>query len=50
MAKAAIVTATRGSTVMRNRASELSIAVIDLNDLTAGRLPRRLRSLLRPVR
>ena len=47
MAKAAIVTAERGRTVMRNRAAELNIRVIDLNDLLAGRLPERLESMMR---
>ena len=47
IAKAAIVTAEKGGTAMRNRASELSIDVIDLNDLIAGRLNKRLRNLMR---
>ncbi|MBR3475032.1 MAG: DUF1887 family protein [Oscillospiraceae bacterium] len=47
IAKAAIVTAERGRTVMRNRASELNIRVIDLNDLLAGRLRERLESMMR---
>ena len=46
MARAAVVTAERGGAAMRNRAAELGIQVIDLNDLTAGRLERRLRSLI----
>ena len=46
MAKAAIVTAERGRTVMRNRAEELGIQVIDLNDLQAGRIRKRLQSLM----
>ena len=46
IAKAAIVTAERGGTAMRNRAAELDIAVIDLNDLKAGRLGKRIRSLM----
>lgn len=45
MARAAIVTATRGSTVLRNRAAELNITVIDLNDLVNDRLSRRLERL-----
>jgi len=49
MARAAIVTAERGGTAMRNRASELGIAVIDLNDLMAGRINRRLKSLMRDI-
>ena len=47
MAKAAIVTAERGGGAMRNRASELGISVIDLNDLTAGRIVQRLRNLMK---
>lgn len=47
VAKAAIVTAERGGAAMRNRASELNIAVIDLNDLTAGRTGKRLQALMR---
>ena len=47
IARAAIVTAERGGAQMRNRAGELDIAVIDLNDLQAGRLEQRLRRLMR---
>ncbi len=47
IARAAIVTAERGRTVMRNRAAELNIQVIDLNDLQAGRIRSRLESLMR---
>ena len=47
IARAAIVTAERGRTVMRNRASELNIQVIDLNDLQAGRIQKRLSTLMR---
>ena len=50
VAKAAIVTAEKGGSAMRNRASELGIDVIDLNDLTAGRTEQRLRSLMRTVK
>ncbi len=46
IAKAAIVTAERGGTAMRNRASELSISVIDLDDLTMGHLEKRITSLI----
>ena len=46
IAKAAIVTAERGRTVMRNRASELNILVIDLEDLEKGRIGQRLKSLM----
>jgi hypothetical protein len=50
MARAAIVTAERGGAAMRNRASELGITVIDLNDLTAGRIDNRLKILMRDVK
>ena len=46
MAKAAIVTAERGGGAMRNRASELDITVIDLNDLSAGRTVQRIKNLM----
>ena len=49
-AKAAIVTAEKGGSAMRNRAAELGIDVIDLNDLTAGRTGRRLQALMRDVK
>ena len=42
MAKAAIVTAERGNARMRSRAAELNIRVIDLSDLAADRLQKRL--------
>ena len=47
IAKAAIVTAERGGAALRNRASELSIDVIDLNDLVNDRIDKRLRNLMR---
>ena len=47
IARAAIVTAERGRAVMRNRAAELDIRVIDLNDLQAGRIRERLESMMR---
>ena len=50
MARAAIVTAERGGAAMRNRASELGIMVIDLNDLMAGRIDKRLKSLMRDIK
>ena len=50
MAKAAIVTAERGGAAMRNRASELGIDVIDLNDLVAGRIDQKLRHLMRTAK
>ena len=46
VARAAIVTAERGNARMRNRASELNIQVIELSDLTAGRLQQRLKSCM----
>ncbi len=46
MARAAIVTAERGNARMRNRAAELDIQVIELSDLTAGRLQQRLKSCM----
>ncbi len=50
IARAAIVTAEKGGAAMRNRASELGIDVIDLNDLSYGRIPERLRRLMRDVK
>ena len=47
IARAAIVTAERGGAPMRNRAGELNIAVIDLNDLKNGRLEKRIRALMK---
>ncbi|MBO4330991.1 MAG: DUF1887 family protein, partial [Oscillospiraceae bacterium] len=47
MAKAAIVTAERGSAGMRNRAGELNIDVVDLDDLAADRINKRLAALMR---
>ena len=44
-AKAAIVTAERGGGAMRNRAEELGITVIDINDLSAGRTVQRIKKL-----
>ena len=46
MARAAIVTAERGSARMRSRAAELDIQVIELGDLAADKLHRRLRSCM----
>ncbi len=45
IAKAAIVTAERGGGAMRNRAEELGISVIDINDLSAGRTSDRIKKL-----
>lgn len=47
VARAVIVTAERGGTAMRNRASELGISVIDINDLTHGRIGKRLCNLMK---
>ncbi len=44
-AKAAIVTAERGGGAMRNRAEELGITVIDINDLSSGRAGERIKKL-----
>ena len=49
MVRAAIVTATRGGTQMRNRAAELDITVIDLNDLMTGKLGQRIKSLMKNI-
>lgn len=46
IARAAIVTAEKGGAPMRNRAGELNIQVIDLDDLQNGRLESRLRRLI----
>ena len=47
IARAAIVTAERGGAPMRDRAGELGIDVIDLNDLSAGRIGKRLKNMMR---
>ena len=49
-AKAAIVTAEKGGSAMRNRASELGIDVIDLHDLLNNRTGHRLQALMRDVK
>ena len=49
MARAAIVTAERGGDAMRDRASELGITVIDLDDLKKGRIQKRLKTLMREL-
>jgi len=46
MSKAAIVTAERANSRVRSRAQELGIAVIDLDDLTRGRIRDSLRSVM----
>ena len=43
MARAAIITAERGNARMRNRAAELNIQVVELNDLAADKLQQRLK-------
>ncbi len=48
IARAAVITAEPGNAPMRNRAAELQIQVIDLADLTAGRLGNRIRKLMDP--
>ena len=47
IARAAIVTAESGGIPLRNRAAELGIVVIDLNDLNAGKLSQRIKKLMR---
>lgn len=47
IARAAVVTAERGGTPMRNRAAELSIQVIDLGDLSAGKLAKSIRKMMK---
>jgi len=41
------VTAEKGGVAMRNRASELGISVIDVNDLIHNRTEKRIRDLVR---
>ena len=50
IAKAAIVTAEKGGAAMRNRASELGIDVIDINDLANNNMDNRLHRLMRTSR
>ena len=47
IARAAIVTAEKGGIALRNRAAELGIAVIDVNDLVSGRTEKRIRNLVK---
>ncbi len=47
IARAAVVTAERGGAAMRSRAAELHIQVMDLNDLTAGRLVKCIRKMMK---
>ncbi len=46
IAKAAVITAERAGIPLRNRAAELQIRVIDLDDLEAGRLAKSIRKLI----
>ncbi len=50
VSRAAIVTAERGGAPMRNRASELNILVIDLHDLSTGKIGARLKTLMKNVK
>lgn len=50
MARAAIVTSSRGGAAMRNRASELDIMVIDINDLISGEIDKRLKKLMEHIK
>ena len=43
MARAALVTTGRGNARVRNRAAELNIHLVELSDITAGKLPQRLK-------
>ena len=47
MARAAIVTAEPAGAAARNRAAELNIRVIDLNDLQEGRLNQCIHRLMK---
>ncbi|MBE6994646.1 MAG: DUF1887 family protein [Ruminococcaceae bacterium] len=47
MARAAIVTGERAGAMVRSRADELNISVIDLDDLTKGRLISRIKSVMK---
>jgi len=46
IARAAIVTAERGSSAMRNRAAKYGIAVIDIDDLEEGTIQEHLRAIM----
>ena len=46
MARAALVTAERAGSPARNRAAELNIRIIDLNDIQDGDIQTNLRSLM----
>ena len=46
ISRAAIVTAEKAGSALRNRASELGIAVIDINDLLNNRTEKRIRNLV----
>ena len=47
IARAAIVTAEKGGIALRNRAAELGITVIDINDLVNNRTEKRIRNLVK---
>lgn len=47
IARAAVVTAEKGGVPLRNRAAELDIRVIDLEDLTQTRLTRQIRKMMK---
>lgn len=49
IARAAIVTAERGNSRMRNRAAKLGISVIDLDDLEEGRLESELKAIAEDI-
>ena len=48
VARAAVITAERAGVPVRNRAAELQIRVIDLDDLAGGRLAKTIRKLMNP--
>ena len=48
IARAAVITAERAGVPLRNRAAELQIRVIDLDDLAGGHLPKTIRKLMNP--
>ena len=48
IARAAVITAERAGVPVRNRAAELQIRVMDLDDLAGGRLAKSIRKLMNP--
>ena len=48
IARAAVITAERAGAPVRNRAAELQIRVMDLDDLAGGRLAKTIRKLMNP--